>query len=106
MKNILPTLLLSSLALLGGCAYGDKVTFDSVNRPAKSASSVQVYDKSDLTRPHKVIGLVSATATTMQKALDTCRAEAAKMGADAIDGFGPKNTDSTFCYSAKAIVWK
>jgi hypothetical protein len=83
-----------------------------------------VFDAKDITRPYKVIGIVSSDSWYMHSALKACRTEAAALGANAITEFGPSgNTTGVGVanplgagalgvgssyntgFAAKAIVW-
>lgn len=90
--------LLALLASLGGCVYTSATSVPKdeskvVARPAKDASTVLITEGELKDRPHKVIGMVSATARpinlvtaapTREDANAALRLEAAKLGADAV----------------------
>ena len=114
-----PLLLL--LLPISGCTYGDRASFETTSRLGTSPATIEVVESRDVRRPYKVIGIVSAESYYLSAALKRCRAEAAKLGADALLDFGPTGNrtgvasygyglaaGSTYNtgWSAKALVWE
>ena len=125
-KLFLKSVILLFLATgMLGCTYGNKVAYDSVNRPQKSPDQIQVFEVRDVKRPYRVIGLVSSDSYYVNSALKALRKEAGELGADAIIDFGPNGNQTGMGYGygtgvgamgigasyntgfvAKAIVWE
>jgi hypothetical protein len=109
---------------ISGCTYGNRISYETTRRPPTNPASVEVFDVKDVTRPYKVIGIVSSDSWYMHSALKACRTEAAALGANAIIDFGPNGNTSgvgvanpmgagalgmgssyNTGFAAKAIVW-
>jgi len=119
------SLLSALLALaISGCTYGNRISYETNRRPPTNPAAVEVFDAKDVTRPYKVIGIVSSDSWYMHSALKSCRTEAAALGANAIIDFGPSGNTSgvgvanpmgagawgvgssyNTGFAAKAIVW-
>ena len=116
---------LAPVFLMLGCTYGNKVSYDNIQRTLKEPNQVQVFESREVKRPYKVIGLVSSDSYYMHSALKALRKEAGEMGADAILDFGPNGNQTGMGYgygvgmgimgigasyntgfTAKAIVWE
>ncbi len=91
----LPVILLC--VLLSGCANHKRssgISYEisqanSGRRQVKDASAIQVLNKSDITRPYVVIGMVEAENGSLEQCLPLLRKEALKLGGDAITDVSP-----------------
>ncbi len=124
-RTIYFALYLAFALLICGCTYGNKVSYDNIERPPKAPEQVQVFESRDVKRPYKVIGIVSSDSYYMHSALAAIRKEAGELGADAVIDFGPSGNQTGMGYAygagpgifgmgssyntgfaARAIVWE
>ena len=113
--------LLALALIVSGCTYGDRVSYETITRPPTNPEIIEVVESHNLSRPYKVIGMVSSESSYMQSALDRMKYEAADMGANALLDFSSSGNKSGMLYGsggmmmggsyntgycAKAIVWQ
>lgn len=114
--------LVGCLTFLVGCATtGESVRYDSTARATKSPDAVEIIESGKpQAKEYKIIGVVESDEDDLKDALPLLKAEAAKMGADAMmepemvsqgKSSGVVLGDNIFVkqnrkWVAKAIVWK
>lgn len=119
------TLCILLIVGLFGCTYGDRAAFETEPRARTNPASIQVLDRQDITRPFKVVGVVTSESYYLKSAMKSLRKEASELGAEALIDFGPSGNQTgvgaatgagamawgigssyNTGWAAKAIVWQ